>query len=291
MTHARPAAEMSSARRKSWVVATNRPPSEHAAASTTSNATSADRSDASALPTASFSAPSGDPATDARRRTPAVSTRTNRRPSGPVSSASTESLVVPAASDTTDLALPSMALSREDLPALGRPTIAIRSGLPSGSPPSGRPAADSDASIADFLVLVSGSASMTRSSKSPDPDPDSADTGTGSTPVSHHSATAACARSTLSHLLAASRMGRSPAVVRSQERTSESERVTPAGPSTTISTASASATAAAVAASTAAGRPAAVSAAVAAAPAAPGSAAASAIRPPVSTTANSFPPQ
>ncbi len=58
-----------------------------------------------------------------RRRIPAVSTRRKRRPAASMR-ASTESRVVPAISDTIARSSPSSALTSEDFPTFGRPTIA-----------------------------------------------------------------------------------------------------------------------------------------------------------------------
>lgn len=82
-----------------------------------------------ALATDMGSAPSVDEATLARFRKPAVSISFIGVPSGSTISVSTASLVVPDMSLTMARGTPVMAFTREDLPTLGRPTIATASGV------------------------------------------------------------------------------------------------------------------------------------------------------------------
>src|SRR5690242_946088 len=107
-------------------------------------------------------------------------------------SSSTGSTVVPAASSTTARSSLASLLSSEDLPTLGRPTIATRRGPPTSPYASGG---------------GSGSAPRIASSMSPEPRPCSAETGYGSPSPRFHSAAASASVRWSSTLLAASTTG------------------------------------------------------------------------------------
>mmetsp|Transcript_13818 Transcript_13818/g.45435 ORF Transcript_13818/g.45435 Transcript_13818/m.45435 type:complete len:287 (+) Transcript_13818:367-1227(+) len=130
-----------------------------------------------------------------RLRIPAVSMSTKRSPVGSSTRVSMASRVVPLKLLTMERSSPTMELSKELLPTLGRPTMATAM---SGS------SAAASSSTASFW---SGKASRTWSKRSATPLPDMALTGKGSWPNSQNATACASPFVVDSHLLTARKKG------------------------------------------------------------------------------------
>ena len=154
-----------------------------------------------------------------RRRIPAVSIRVIFWPSQ-TNSVSMASRVVPGMALTMERSTCSSALSSDDLPTLGRPTIAMRTESAGG------------------CSSTTGTSATIASSRSPVPVPCKAEIGYTLPRLSSKNSNAACLRASLSALLAARITGRPER--RKISATSRSAAVTPSLASTKKTTASAS---------------------------------------------------
>mmetsp|Transcript_36735 Transcript_36735/g.90714 ORF Transcript_36735/g.90714 Transcript_36735/m.90714 type:complete len:411 (+) Transcript_36735:593-1825(+) len=214
-------------------------------ASMTSTTMSARRMACSARPTARDSGTSPPAFTDVRRRMPAVSISVYLLPSGPVTSLSMVSRVVPLWSLTMVRGSPASWFSRLLLPTLGRPMMATLSGPPS---------------VSSTCQSSSGGGGAGRlftrfSISSPVPVPEMADTASGVVPPRlQKSMICSSPLVELSHLFTARCSGVVEWKRRIQPKISMSAVVRPCWPSVTMISACASRTASAAWLSTMPGR-------------------------------------